>query len=157
MAKLGRLLDHCSWGNVLRDTIRNRFLWANKGVWELSLAAGALLKAAEVATARGASVWISSKSCIAQTEPLRGPWGVRAPAEHCHAGAGLIALFILCLRSEEPSRKWNTFVPQHPQTHYRWDWAQCSHNCFLLSNQCLYHTPLQCTVMTSLLSPDTTE
>lgn len=46
---------------------RNGFLWDDKGTSELSLAAGAELRAAEVATAREASVWISSKSCIAQS------------------------------------------------------------------------------------------
>lgn len=34
-------------------------------------------------------------------------------------------------------------------------WAQGSHSCCLLSNRCLYLTPLQCMVMTSLLSSDT--
>lgn len=40
-AKLERLLDHCSWGNILGDMLKSRFLWANREIWEPSLAAGA--------------------------------------------------------------------------------------------------------------------
>lgn len=70
-AKLGRLLDCVSWGNIVGDMLRSIFLWANRAIWELSLAAGAHLRVAEVATARGAPMWNSSQSCITQPEPRR--------------------------------------------------------------------------------------
>lgn len=91
-AKLGRLLGSVSWGSIVGDMLRSKFLWAEKTIWELSLPAGVHKCGAQ---ARAAALKLSPEGIVRGVCTSRALPGWDRPH--------------LCLRS---SRKLNPSVPQ---------------------------------------------